>query len=82
MNASSCPNTRELLDFERQTAKNAINALNDALRLSKKPWCRIRYYEKDKTCGVFEGKKSWYMCILTVDYTSIRCFSPPTLIIT
>ena len=56
MNASSCPNTRELLDFERQTAKNAIYALNNSLEKSRKPWCAITYYEETHTCGVFEGE--------------------------
>ena len=57
MNASSCPNTRELLDFERQAAKNAIDALNNSLKESKKAWCHITYYEKIQTRGIFEGEK-------------------------
>ena len=57
MNASSCPNTRELLEFERKTAKDAINALNNLLKKSEKPWCRIAYYEKkERTGNFFDGK--------------------------
>ena len=58
MNPSSCPNTRELLEFERQTAKNATRRLNNFLKQSPKPWCRVEYYEKTEkiTGNFFEGE--------------------------
>ena len=57
MNPSSGPNTRELLEFERQTAKNARTALNNFLKQSPKPWCRVEYYEKNERSGhFFEGE--------------------------
>ena len=56
MNPSSCPNIRELLEFERQTANNARTALNNFLKQSPKPWCRVEYYEKnDRSGNFFEG---------------------------
>ena len=57
MNPSASPTTRERIEFHRQTAKNAITALNNFLKQSPKPWCLVEYYENsEKTGHFFEGE--------------------------